>query len=163
MKALRTDRPKRAPLDSPLVPALITLVVVSLFILGRLYQFGFDPSIFVVAGDTFCDPARVPQNLTVLRNSAGFDGQFYYRLALDPFTSELDEFGVTIDLPPLRHQRILYPLLTWSLSFGTPDLVPGVMILINFTALCMIGWIGGAYAQTLGRHALWGVFLSTLR
>jgi hypothetical protein len=146
-------------LNSPLVSALIVALVISLFIFGRLYQSRFDFSSFVVAGDTYCDPAGVPQSLTVLRNSAGFDGQFYYRLSLNPFTSQVTEFGITLEAPPLRHQRILYPFLTWSLSLGRAELVPVMLVLINFISLCVMGWIGGAYAQTLRQHALWGLFL----
>lgn len=146
-------------LNSPLIPSLIVAIVISLFIFGRLYQSHFDFSSFVVAGDIFCDPARVPRSLTVLSNSVGFDGQFYYRLSLNPFTSRVTEFGITIDAPPLRHQRILYPLLTWVLSLGNTNLVPVVMILINFISLCTMGWIGGLYAQSLKQQALWGVFL----
>lgn len=146
-------------LESPLACLLITAVVFLIFIFGRLYQSRFDPSSFIVAGDRYSDPSRVPHSLTVLRNSDGFDGQFYYRLALNPFTSRTTEFGITLDAPPLRHQRILYPLLSSGLSFGNHDLLPTVMILLNFFALCLMGWIGGIYAQTLKQHALWGILL----
>jgi len=146
-------------LNSPLVSLLIISVTTSLFIFGRLYQSRFDFSSFVVAGDRFCDPALVPQGLTVLKNSDGFDGQFYYRLALNPFTSQLTDYGIRFDVPSLRHQRILYPFLTWALSLGRARAVPVIMVLINFFCLCALGWIGGHYAQTLKQHALWGVFL----
>ncbi len=146
-------------LDSLLMPVLIVAILISLFILGRLSQSGFDFSSFVVAGDTFSKPARVPRSLTVLKESAGYDGQFYYRLALNPLTSQVTEFGITLDIPAYRHQRILYPLLTWVLSLGNANLVPIIMVLINFFSLCVMGWIGGAYAQSLKQHALWGVFL----
>lgn len=146
-------------LNSPLVSSLIVAIIISLFIFGRLRQSGFDFSSFVVAGDYFCDPALVPQNLTVLRHSTGFDGQFYYRLSLNPFTSQVTEFGMTLDAPPLRHQRILYPLLTWILSLGNANAVPITMVLINFVCLCAMGWLGGVYAQALKQHALWGIFL----
>lgn len=146
-------------LESPLACLLITAVVFLIFIFGRLYQSRFDPSSFIVAGDRYSDPSRVPQSLTVLRDSDGFDGQFYYRLALTPFTSHTTEFGITLDAPPLRHQRILYPLLSSGLSFGNRDLLPTVMILLNFFGLCLMGWIGGIYAQTLKQHALWGILL----
>jgi hypothetical protein len=146
-------------LDSPRYALLITVLLASLFLFGRFYQSNFDPSSFVVAGDYFCNPQMVHPSLTVLPNSTGFDGQFYYRFALNPFTSERVERGIEIDSPPLRHQRILYPLLAWLLSAGNPALVPMVMIFINFVALCAMGWIGGIYAQTLRQHALWGLFL----
>ncbi|MDQ3817659.1 MAG: hypothetical protein M3362_08210, partial [Acidobacteriota bacterium] len=58
-------------LNSPLVSTLLVGIIISLFVFGRLYKSHFDFSSFVVAGDEFCDPARVPQGLTVLRNSAG--------------------------------------------------------------------------------------------
>ncbi len=146
-------------LNSPLISALVAGIIISLFILGRLYQSRFDFSSFVTAGDEFCDPARVPQGLTVLRQSAGYDGQFYYRLALNPFTSKAVEFGIRIDSPPVRQQRILYPLLAWILSLGNPALAPVVMVLINLTSLCVLGWLGGAFARTMKGHALLGLFL----
>lgn len=146
-------------LNSPLVCLLIVASIFSVFIFGRLRRSGFDFSSFVVAGDYFCDPARVPAGLTVLQDSGGFDGQFYYRLALNPFTSRASEFGITLDAPSYRQQRILYPLLAWMLSLGNAHLVPIAMILINFVSLCTMGWIGGIYAQTLKRHAMWGIFL----
>lgn len=146
-------------LNSPWISTLIVGIIFSLFIFGRLYQSRFDFSLFVVAGDEFCDPAQVPQNLTVLRNSGGYDGQFYYRLALNPFTSKDREFGIRIDSPPIRQQRILYPLLTWILSLGNPNLVPVIMVLINLVSLCAMAWLAGAFAQQLKQHALWGIFL----
>src|SRR4051812_48413098 len=96
-------------LDSPLTCLLITAILFLPFILGRLAQSRFDLSSFIVAGDRYCDASRVPRGLTVLKASDGFDGQFYYRLALNPFTSQREEFGITLDAPALRHQRVLYP------------------------------------------------------
>lgn len=146
-------------LNSPRVCAFVIAIIFSLFIFGRLRQSNYNFSSFVTAGDVYSDPARVPQGLTVLRNSPGFDGQFYYRLALNPFTSQPSQFGITIDAPPLRHQRILYPFLTWTLSFGNSHRVPVIMVLINLIGLIALGWIGGHYAQSFGQHALWGIFL----
>jgi hypothetical protein len=146
-------------LDSPLVPLLITTIAASIFTFGMLLRSGFDASAFVTAGDKYCDPALVPKNLVILKNSAGYDGQFYYRLALDPFTSKRTDFGVTLDIPSFRHQRILYPFLAWAMSAGHADLVPWMMLLINYSALCLLGWLGGIYAQTFKQHALWGLFL----
>jgi len=145
-------------LDSPLVPLLITTIVVSLFTFGMLRRSGFNASFFVTAGDVFCDPAAVPPNLPSFHNG-GYDGQFYYRLALDPFTSKRTDFGITLDNPSYRHQRILYPFLAWVMSAGRADLAPWAMLFINWAALCLLGWLGGSYAQTFKQHALWGLFL----
>jgi hypothetical protein len=146
-------------LNSPLIVLLIVMVAYLLFIVARLANSEGDPSYFVYAGRTFTDPAAVPQGLRVypLFRRDGYDGQFYYRLALNPFTTERTDFGITIDNPAYRHQRIFYPLLTWMLSLGgRPTLVPITLIAVNFFALCAIGWIGAAYMRLLKQHALWG-------
>nr|CAA9250497.1 hypothetical protein AVDCRST_MAG63-1898 [uncultured Armatimonadetes bacterium] len=142
--------------NTPVAAMLIVAVAYALFIGARLTTRGRDPSRFVRAGDYFCDPARAPRNLTIDEGSTGYDGQFYYRLALNPFTSRKTEFGVSLDKPSYRHQRILYPLLVWVLSAGQPLAVPAVMIAVNFLALCALGWLGGFYAAKSGHHPVWG-------
>ncbi len=146
-------------LDSPLATLLITTIAVSIFIGGMLVRSDFNASYFVTAGDMYCNPDLAPDELVVLKNSSGYDGQFYYRLALDPFTSKRTDFGITLDIPSFRHQRILYPFMAWALSAGNAGLVPWTMLLINYSAFCLLGWLGGAFAQTFKRHALWGFFL----
>lgn len=148
-----------ARLDSPLAPLLLVAAAAGAFVFGMLRANDFDASWFVTAGDKYCDAARVPPGLTVRRNSDGFDGQFYYRLALDPVTARPTDHGITLDVPALRHQRILYPLLARALSLGSARLLPWAMIAVNFSALCLLGWLGGHYARSLQQHALWGGFL----
>lgn len=63
---------------------MLVAAATTLFILGMLSRNDFNTSWFITAGDRFCDPHAGP-NLLVRKNSDGFDGQFYYRLALDPF------------------------------------------------------------------------------
>jgi hypothetical protein len=92
-----------------------------------------------------------------LPDSDGYDGQFYYRLALDPFTGEQTAYGVRIDTPAYRQQRILYPLLTALLSLGRPSLAPLALIGVNYLALCGIAFLGGYVARQYNAHALWGV------
>ena len=43
--------------------------------------------------------------------SDGYDGQFVYRLALDPFTHAVTAHGITLDNPAYRQQRIATALL----------------------------------------------------
>ena len=152
-------KPTLARLDTPLAPLLLVAAAAGAFVFGMLRANDFDASWFVTAGDKYCDAARVPPGLSVRRNSDGFDGQFYYRLALDPVTSRPTDHGITLYVPALRHQRILYPLLAKLLSLGSPRLLPWAMIAVNFLALCLLGWLGGLYARLLEKHALWGVFL----
>lgn len=114
-----------------------------------------DISRFVVAGGSGFDPAEVPPGLTVLPN--GYDGGAFYRLALDPFTTERKAFGITLDNPAYRQQRIGYPLIVWVLSFGEPTLVPALLVAVNFAALVTIAIAGVLIASRLGLAPLWGV------
>lgn len=147
-------------LDRAFVPGVVVLLVAGGFVLSRFSHRDRDPSRFVVAGDRFCDPTQTPDDLAVKRDSAGYDGQFYYRLALDPFSATAKRYGIRLDEPPYRQQRIVYPLLVWLLSAGRPGLALWMMILVNIAGLGAIGWIGGAIARSLGRHALWGLLLA---
>jgi hypothetical protein len=144
-------------INSPLWTAAIAAAVYLAFILLRLAAAGNDPSFFVLAGDKFVDAGQAPESLKVLANWDGYDGQFFYRLALDPLTTKITDFGITLDLPPWRQQRIVYPTLVWFLSLGRAELVPWLLIAVNYAMLCLIGWLGGATVQSLGRHALWGL------
>jgi hypothetical protein len=142
--------------DSPQFVVLIAAFLYLAFLAARLEKHHGDASFFVTAGDLLVD-GNAPKSLTVLKANTGYDGEFYYRLALDPFTSERTAFGITFDSPRYRQQRILYPLIAWALSLGRPEAVPWVLIAVNYAALCAIAWLGGAYARHAGRHALWGM------
>lgn len=146
-------------LNKPRYTLLLTILLVSFFTIRVLKRVHFDVSSFVTAGDQFCQPSQVPANLTVLPNDAGYDGQFYYRLSLNPFTTKKVEHGITLDTPAYRQQRILYPLLVWALSFGQARFVPVLLVLLNAAGLCVLGWAGGTFAVWRGRHALWGILL----
>jgi hypothetical protein len=142
--------------DSPRFVVLIAALLYMAFLVARIERRHGDASSFVTAGDLLVD-GNAPKSLTILKASKGYDGEFYYRLALDPFTSERTAFGITFDSPRYRQQRILYPLITWTLSLGRPEAVPWVLIAVNYAALCTIAWLGGTYARRAGRHSLWGL------
>lgn len=150
----------RQRLDTPLAAALIVALLYAAFLLARLHRIGYDFSAFITAGDAFVDAGATPSPIAVLPNSDGYDGQFYYRLALDPFTGEQTAAGVRIDTPAYRQQRILYPLLAALLSFGRPSLVPVALVAVNYLALCGAGWLGGCLARRHDAHALWGATLA---
>jgi hypothetical protein len=98
----------------------------------------FDASIFIVAGDKFVDANKVASPIVIRKNDAGYDGQFYYRLALAPFSLQQRAFGVTFDAPTYRMQRIGYPLIAWGLSLGRADWVPAALVLANLIGLAAI-------------------------
>jgi hypothetical protein len=146
-------------LDSPLVAALLAVTLGGAFVAGLLrWQYYGDLSRFVLAGDRFSDPATVPDGLFVLRPSAGYDGQFYYRMALAPFSTRRTEHGITLDRP-YRHTRLMYPLLVRALSLGQPARVPAAMVQVNLLALGACAALAALLARAMGRHAFWGLLV----
>jgi hypothetical protein len=113
---------------------------------------------FVRAELPFAHPGRVPAGLHVF-SSNGYDGQFYYRLALDPANLHRTAFGITLD-HPYRLERIGYPALAWLVSLGHHRLTPIALVLVNVLALAAIGWLGGMLAVESGRHPAWGLLLA---
>jgi hypothetical protein len=147
--------------DRPGVLVVIAAAVYGAFLASLLVQYEFDVSRFIVLGERFTVEEELATGLYIYRDlpgdeSWGYDGQFYYRLALDPLTTTRTEHGVTLDLPELRQQRIVYPLLSWALALGRPAYVPFSMVAVNFIALLLIAWCAGSLAQAAGRHAWWG-------
>jgi hypothetical protein len=76
----------------------------------------------------------------------GYDGQFYYFLAVDP-THAKDY----MDAPGVVYSRIGYPMTARALSGGNPTLIPYMMVLVNILAA-----VGGtlAVAFFFRRHGL---------
>lgn len=71
--------------------------------------------------------------MVVCPRSAGYDGQFFYYIAVNPF-GDLDEYR-HFDNPAWRYQRIGYPLLAWLFSFGNRSAVPYALLLINLLSI----------------------------
>ncbi len=112
-------------------------------------------TLFIMAGHTYTKPAQLPRG--VLRvPSAGYDGQFYYRLALDPVNWSKTAYGITMD-QSYRYTRIGYPILAWLVSLGQHQFVPVVLVAINLLAVAAMAFLGGMFARESGRHALWGL------
>src|SRR5208282_2101510 len=118
---------------------LVTGLFYGLIIAARFATYGFDAAGFVDAGVNFCDVKQMPVPLGLFSKN-GYDGQFYYRLALDPFTKQQTAFGITLDIPPYRQQRILYPMLVHALALGRAQWVPWALIAVNYLAICALSF-----------------------
>jgi len=144
-------------------PVLSTTVLASLLVLGFvLLRLVFATSLggFVVASERFVDPTRTPERLEVVAETGGYDGQFVYRLAVDPWTVQPTEHGVRLDNPAYRQQRIATPVLAWTLA-----LLPGLsttlaLVLVNVVALLVAAGYGSRLAVESGRHPLCGLLLA---
>lgn len=142
----------------PLVPGLIALTVAALFVVVRWSGWArHDFSAFILVGRHFAVPSRVPPGISVVPLT-GYDGQFFYRLALDPANLSRTAYGITMD-HAYRSMRIGYPALTWLLSAGQRSLVPAMLVAVNVLAVGALGYLGGVFARRGGRSTLWGLLL----
>lgn len=87
----------------------------------------------------------------------GYDGQFYYRMAVDPFSTEQFVNGVEFDRPAYRQQRIAYPLLAYTITAVTPLSAVEALITVNVAAVGLMTYFAARTAQHYGRPATWGL------
>jgi len=137
------------------LPALYAAVFATVFVVRRVASVeSGDVSGNVVIGRLNA-PGRVPSDLSVV-GGPGYDGQFYYRLAVDPFHLDGLTNGIRID-SPVRLQRIGYPFLSWLVSAGQSPLVPFALVLVNVLAVAALAGLGAALARSYGRAPAWGL------
>lgn len=145
--------------DHPPAVAAVAGAAGALFVVTRLLVVAKgDLTRFVMAGRDFVNPATAPAGLHVFHGS-GYDGQFYYRLALDPANLHKTAFGITLDAG-FRIQRIGLSALAWLASAGRHSAVPDALVAINLAALVALAWLGAVIAKDAGRHAAWGLLLA---
>src|SRR5579862_4994732 len=144
--------------DSPWATGAIALVGATAFVLLRLAVAAKGHvSRFVLAAGPWSHAGRVPRELQLVPGT-GYDGQFYFRLALDPANLHHSAYGITLDAP-FRLERIAYPVVAWLLALGRPGAVPWTLVVANILSLAVLGALAGALARQAGRHALWGLLL----
>lgn len=116
-----------------------------------------DASVRADAADRPYRSSGAPGSLTVQPADDAFDGQFFYRIGVSPWSEDERVAGVQHDLPALRNARWGYGALAWATSGGDPDLVPWSLLVVNVAAVAAIGAVGGALARTARQHAAWGL------
>lgn len=135
--------------------------VATVFVAIRLMTFDGDITRFVGAGDYFTVAQDVPSVLHIETGWVGFDGQGYYRLALDPFTNDRLDYGIVLDHPAFRQQRILYPVLAWLVGgLGDSAGVAWALVGLNVVGVGAAAALGSVLAQRCGRPATWGLLFA---
>lgn len=143
--------------DTPWLCVLVAALLYGGMTLLRLRNLDWDPSRFVFAGPNVCDPELTPPNLHIHPGQNGYDGQYFYRIAVAPFSFEKREAGIVLMPPVYRHQRILYPLLAHAAAFGQTHYIPHALIGVNLVFVCALAFLLGGYVRSFERHALWAV------
>jgi hypothetical protein len=135
----------------------LAAVLIAVFLAMRLAMVG-GPAAFVVAGDDYVDASRAPAELEVGEGS-GYDGQFVYRMVLEPFPDTATGHGITFDSSAYRAQRVVTPLLAWAVDHITPAGPALSLLLVNVVALLAGAFFAGRLVRRLGGHAAWGALL----
>jgi hypothetical protein len=141
------------------VVAAVAGALAVLFVAARDLTHGAHLGAFALGSSVFVHPGA-STDLPVHTGTNGYDGQFYYRLALDPLTHQATAFHITLDNPPYRQQRIGLPATAWFVRevFRAPTSL--ALVLVNVLALVVIGWAGAAWARQYGRSTWWGLALA---
>jgi hypothetical protein len=140
------------------VAALIATLAAVAFTLARWQTWANGRiSRFILVGRHFATPSQLPHGMPVAK-TYGYDGQFFYRLALNPLNFHHTAYGITMDRP-YRYMRIGYPTLTWLVSLGQHFLVPVMLVAVNIAAVGALGYLGALFAVEGGRHALAGLLM----
>lgn len=94
------------------------------------------------------DKPQIRQTLALLDND-GYDGQFMYYMAFDPFLRQFDSYRRVVDYPPYRFGRIGFPLLIKLFSWDRWRRFPITMValILGGIALAALG-IGGLSRDT---------------
>jgi hypothetical protein len=146
-------------LDSPLLVLAGAAVAAVAFVVLRLEVMAHgDITRFVDVGADFSDRAGLPRGVTVVPGT-GYDGQFYYRLALNPADLHRSAYGITFD-NAYRVQRITYSLLVFVAAAGQAGAVPYALVVVNVVGLAVLAALGALLARDCGRPAAWGLLVA---
>jgi hypothetical protein len=139
----RTSRLRRG-LQSSLTVGAVVLVVYALRLFSIIHP-GGQPRDLIHISD-FVSQSHVSSVIKAdpsypTRNANGYDGQFFYYLALDPVNARY-----YMDASAYRYTRIVYPMVARALALGRPDLIPITLLLVNWLGLAggtavMAAWL----------------------
>lgn len=125
---------------SPWSVAAVVLVAYG-FWLVAFFGSGHDPRDMIYIGRHFINQSHASPIIRLDPSypnvgEIGYDGEFFYYLALDPVNARY-----YMDVSTYRYTRIVYPMLARALALGRPVLIPWTLWLINWLAIA-----GGALA-----------------
>jgi hypothetical protein len=119
-----------------------TVIVLVLWSVGQLYRPKVGFTTLILFGKAF-EPARLPALRDVphwVEFGAGYDGQFYAQLAVDPFLRS-GSIATALDSPPYRARRILLPWTAHLLGWGDPWRTLQAYALLNVASWLLLAFL----------------------
>lgn len=120
---------------------LITSISLSVFVtvitaVILLWKAEFNTGNLLFVGRAF-KADRYWDNLPLYQD--GYDGQFYYYIAKNPF--DIDYLSKVLDSATYRYRRIFYPLVVWGLSLGGSINIPLTMFIVNAAIIPVVAML----------------------
>jgi hypothetical protein len=138
-----------------IIAAVVATIGVHTALLA-LYVAKHNGDVTALVGASHSAVGRPPlERVTTSIGPGGYDGMFYYAIARNPWTPHT----LGIDNPPLRHVRILYPILCWLVSGGDALRLFWAMPAIQLVIIGALAWLGSWTAWKHGMSVAWGVVL----
>jgi hypothetical protein len=131
-------------------PLIVALAVYLGAIGVQLQRYDGDPTGFVQFGSVAAASIQPPAGARVLAGSIGYDGQFYYVLALSP---DIDRHvQMVFEAFEYRAQRIAYPAIAWLLSGGGSEGgLPWALLAVNVVFALVATAAAAAWLRGHGR------------
>ena len=152
------DPVSRVARRAALAAAALVAAVMLLFLLGPFHG---NITGFFRIGDYRPPAPGLTDRALIFPNQAGYDGQYYLALALDPALQNPKTLD-SLDHPAYRSRRILFPLLGHTLGLGQPALIPWALPLLNALAIVALVWLAARWLQAGGRSGWAGLFVLAL-
>jgi hypothetical protein len=152
---------------TPVAVGLTALAFAASAMLQTLDAYGGNYSGFLHMSREVADRAPFLEERPDLRRSlivydGGYDGQFMYLMAFDPFLRRFadrpQEYRAVVDDPPYRYGRIGFSVLTRLVSFGRAERFPAAMLWLIVAAHFALATLLASFAAARGRSpamALW--------
>ncbi len=139
-----------------LVAVLFVVLIGYAFITHHYAQrFGGNITGFACIGDHFFAPKFFGDEAVVLKDSDGYDGQFF--LLLSHFPLPEPNRAKYLDRPAYRYQRIGYPWLARLAALGRPERLAGALAAVNLAAIVAGALFVCLMAVRQGASPWWGV------
>lgn len=133
----------------------ITIAVAHVLVMYSIRPYGYNLSALIRISRMDSEgtvPEYFQKGMVIFNDKGGYDGQYYYYAARDPFLQK----GIYKNA--FRQQRILYPLLATALAFGRERLLPYTLYLVNIASIAL-GML--FFTRILERYSfspLWSLF-----
>jgi len=142
-------------MKSVIAPIIITLISIHLVILYSIAPYGYSLSSLIGISKQEKEsvaPEYFQKGMVIFEDKGGYDGQFYYCVAMDPFLKK-GHFKNAF-----RQQRILYPLIARLLAFGKERFLAHSLYLTNLLGLSMGMYFFILLLRRQFLHPMWSIF-----